>query len=43
MILISAMPRLTENQRFRAIGMLQAGLAQNIVARHFDIHRNTIE
>ena len=32
-----------ENQRIRAIGMLQAGLAQNIVARHFDIHRNTIQ
>ena len=43
MILISAMPRLTENQRLRAIGMLQAGLAQHIVTRHFDIHRSTIE
>ena len=36
------MPRLDENQRLRAIGMLQAGLAQNVVARHFDCHRNTI-
>ena len=25
-----------------AFGMLQAGLAQNIVARHFDVHRSTI-
>jgi hypothetical protein len=37
------MPRLTENMRLRAIGMLQAGLAQNIVAGHFGVHRNTIQ
>jgi len=37
------MPRFTENQRRHAIGMLQAGLAQNIVARHFGVHRNTIQ
>ena len=36
------MPRLDENQRLRAIGMVQAGLAQNVVARHFGCHRNTI-
>jgi transposase len=36
------MSRPTENQRLRAIGMLQGGLAQNIVARHFGVHRNTI-
>jgi transposase-like protein len=36
------MPRLDENQRLRALGMLQAGLAQNVVARHFDCHRNMI-
>jgi transposase-like protein len=36
------MPRLDENQRLHAIGMLQAGLAQNAVARHFGCHRNTI-
>jgi hypothetical protein len=39
----SVMPRLTENQRRHAIGMLQAGLAQHIVARHFDVHRYTIQ
>ena len=38
----SVMQRLDENQRLRAIGMLQTGLAQNVVARHFDCHRNTI-
>jgi hypothetical protein len=38
----SVMPRLDENQRLRAIGMLQAELAQNVVARHFGCHRNTI-
>ena len=38
----SVMPRLDENQRLRAIGMVQAGLAQNVVARHFGCHRNTI-
>ena len=37
------MSRPTENQRLRAIGMLQGGLAQNIVARHFGVHRNTIQ
>jgi hypothetical protein len=36
------MSRLDENQRLRAIGMFQAGLAQNVVARHFGCHRNTI-
>jgi transposase len=36
------MPRLDENQRLRAISMLRAGLAQNVVARHFGCHRNTI-
>jgi transposase-like protein len=35
------MPRLDQNQRLRAIGMLQAGLAQNVVARNFGCHRNT--
>ena len=38
----SVMPCLDGNQRIRAIGMLQAGLAQNVVARHFGCHRNTI-
>jgi transposase len=38
----SVMPRLDENQRLRAISMLRAGLAQNVVARHFGCHRNTI-
>ena len=38
----SVMPRLYENKRIRAIGMLQAGLAQNVVARPFGCHRNTI-
>ena len=36
------MQRLDENQRLRAIGMLQAGMAHNVVARHFGCHRNTI-
>ena len=36
------MPRLTENQRLRAIGMLQAGRQQNEVAQQFGVHRNTI-
>ena len=38
----SVMPCLDENQRLRAIGMLQSGLAHNVVARHFGCHRNTI-
>jgi hypothetical protein len=36
------MPRLDENQRLRVIGMLHAGLAQNVVAIQFGCHRNTI-
>jgi hypothetical protein len=39
----SVMARFTENQRRHAIGMLQAGLAKHIVARHFGVHRNTIQ
>jgi transposase len=38
----SVMSRLDESQRLRVIGMLQAGVAQNVVARHFGCHRNTI-
>ena len=37
------MPRFTENQRHHAIDILQAGLTQNIVARHFGVHRNTMQ
>ena len=38
----SVMPHLDENKCLRVIGMLQAGLAQNVVVRHFGWHRNTI-
>jgi transposase len=31
------------NQRRHTIGMLQAGLSQNIVAKHFGVHRNTMQ
>lgn len=37
------MPRLSENERMRAIGMLEAGITQNVVARRFMVHRNTIQ
>ena len=37
------MPRFTENQRRHAIGILQAGLAQHIVAKYFGFHRNSIQ
>ena len=36
------MSRLDENQRLRAIGMLHAGMAQNVDGIHFGCHRNTI-
>jgi transposase len=36
------MSRLDENQRRRAIGMLHAGLPQNVVAIYFGCHCNTI-
>ena len=37
------MPRLTENQTVNAIGMLQAELAHNIVAKQCGVHHNTIQ
>ena len=37
------MPRLTENQSLHSIGMFQAELAHNIVARHCGVHHNTIQ
>ena len=36
------MPRLSENDRWRALGMLQAGTTQREVARQFNVHRNTV-
>ncbi|CAM1332540.1 Uncharacterised protein at_DN2415 [Pycnogonum litorale] len=36
------MPRLTENQCLCAVGMLETGMAENEVARHFGVQRNTI-
>ena len=36
------MPRLSENQRNQAIGMLQAGAMVNGVAQHFECPRQTI-
>ena len=36
------MALLTKNQCLRAIDMLQVGLANNIVAIHFGVYRNTI-
>ena len=36
------MPRLSENERLKAIGMLEAGSSQRDVARQFNVHRNTI-
>lgn len=36
------MPRLSQDERNRAIGMLQSGRSQADVARHFGCHRNTI-
>lgn len=36
------MPRLNENDRLRAIGMLEAGMTQSFVTRHFGVHRNTV-
>ena len=36
------MPRLPENTRLRAVGMIQAGSSQGEVARQLGVHRNTI-
>ena len=35
-------PLLCKNERIRAIGMLPAGLDQNVVAKRIDVYRNTI-
>ena len=43
MTLISVLCHVSENQLLRALGMLQAGLVQNIVGGHFGVHRNTIQ
>ena len=37
------MPGLTENHNVHAIGMLEAELVHNFVARHCGVHQNTIE
>ena len=36
------MARLSEDERLRAIGMLQTGMSQKEVARHFGVHRNSV-
>ena len=36
------MPRLSENQRNQAVGMIQAGAMVNDVAQHFGCSRQTI-
>ncbi len=37
------MPRLNENDRLRAIGMIQAGMLHRAVATQFGVHINTIQ
>ena len=39
----NVMPHLTENQTVHAIGMLQAELAHNIVARQCGVYHNMIQ
>ena len=36
-------PRLAKNERLRAIGMLETGMPQNVVARRLGVHRNTMQ
>ena len=36
------MPRLLQNERERAVGMLQAGMTQTEIANHFNCSRMTI-
>jgi len=38
-----SMPRLNENDRLRAIGMIQAGMLHRAVATQFGVHINTIQ
>ena len=40
--LLAEMPRLSKNDRERAIGMLLGGLSQTDVARRLGVHRTTI-
>ena len=37
------MPRLNETDRWRAIGMIEAGVFHTDVARQLDVHRNTVD
>ena len=37
------MPRLNESDRWRAVGMIEAGVRHTDVARQFDVHRNTVD
>ena len=37
------MPRLNETDRWRAVGMIEAGVRHNDVARQFGVHRNTVD
>ena len=40
---VDVMPRLSEFERHRAVGMLETGMGHNEVARRFGVHRNTIQ
>ena len=37
------MPRLNETDRWRTIGMIEAGVCHTDVARQFGVHRNTVD
>ena len=37
------MPRLNETDRWRAVGMIEAGVHHTDVARQFGVHRNTVD
>ena len=37
------MPRLSEFERHRAVGMLETGMGHNEVTRRFGVHQNTIQ
>ena len=40
---LRAMPRLNENDRLSAIGIIQAGMLHRAVAKQFGVHINTIQ
>ena len=40
---VNVMPRLYENERRHVVGILETGMPQIVVARHFSVYQDTIQ